>query len=500
MDGSYEKRWYGVAVLSIILTIVSIDNTVLDVALPSISSELGATAKDLQWLIDIYILVFTSLLLTVGAISDRYGRRMMLQLGVVVFGAASLGAALSTTIEELIAYRGLTGLGGAMMMPSTLSIITDMFRDPEERQKAIAVWGMMFGIGFGVGPLLGGWLVDDFGWQWVFYINIPIVIIAFILGWIWLRESKDETTPKADFLGMGLSIVGLFTMVFAIIEAGMHGWSDKDVLMYFAVAVVFMALFLIYETKVSQPMLPLKLFRNPSFWVSSVALTMAMFGMMGAMFFFSQLLQTVQGYSALTTGLMLIPLTVGVMLGSGVAPGVTKKYKMSPVVSIGILVAAISLIYFAFFLSTDMSKWHVMVGFFLLGLGFGIAMVPVTDSIMGAIPEEKLGVGSAMNDTTRELGGALSIAILGSLVNNKYIEAIKSSDIAHMLQEPVAASIQSAHIVAAKTADTHITDVADTAFLDGLGFALYIGAAITIASALLTWQKLPNTIIKSKLD
>lgn len=498
MDESYEKRWYGVGVLSIVLTIISIDNSILDVVLPSISRDLGASAKDLQWLIDIYILVFTAMLLTMGAISDRYGRKLLLQIGVLVFGGASLGAALSQTMSELIFYRGLTGVGASLMMPSTLSIITDMFRDPKERQKAIAVWGMMFGIGFGVGPLLGGWLVDDFGWKAVFYINIPIVIVAFVLGVFWLRESKDLLTPKADFLGMFFSIIAMFTLVYAIIEAGIHGWNSPVVLEYFVVGTVFMTLFLVYETKAEHPMLPLRLFQNRSFWVACLTLTMAMFGMMGAMFFFSQFMQTVQGYSALLTGVLLIPLTVGVMLGSGMAPGLVKKYSMSGVVGFGILIAGLSLLLFAALMAPDLSKWYVGIGFFLLGFGFGVAMVPVTDSIMGAIPEAKLGVGSAMNDTTRELGGALSIAILGSLVNNHYIQSIQESSIVSNLKEGVASSIQSAHIIAEKFHDQNIIAQADAAFLEGLSFSMYVGSAIIIASAFMTYKLLPDEIIKSK--
>lgn len=493
---SFEKRWLGVAVLSIILVIISIDNSVLDIALPAISNDLGASAKELQWLIDIYILTFTALLLTMGALSDRYGRFLLLQMGLVLFAAASLGAALATTISELITYRGLSGVGAAMMMPSTLSIITDMFEDKNERQKAIAVWGAMFGVGFTVGPLLGGWIVDHYGWPWVFYINIPIGIMSFILGFMWLRESKDTTTPKADFMGMFLSVIAMFSLIYAIIEAGMIGWSATQVHSYFGIAFIFTLGFIAYERKTPHAMLPLGLFKNRSFWVASVSVTMSVFAIMGTMFFFSQLLQTVQSYDAFTTGLMLLGLTAGMMPASTLAPKLVARLGITSIVTIGLLIASISMFYFAFTLTVDVRWWHMIVGFVLLGVGFGLAMVPATNSIMGAIPEEKLGVGSAMNDTTRELGGALSIALLGALVNNHYIQAIRNSSIDVSIKERVASSIQNAHLTAQET----IITLADHIFVEGLVTALHIGAWITLASALLAWGYLPSRITQSKLE
>jgi MFS transporter, DHA2 family, multidrug resistance protein len=497
LENSYAKRWYGLGVLSLVLAIISIDNSVLDVALPAISNSLGASAKDLQWLMDVYILVFTSLLLTFGAISDKFGRKFILQLGVIIFGLASFGAARSASMEELIFYRAITGLGAAMMMPSTLSIIADMFRDKQERQKAIAIWGMTFGIGFTIGPLLGGWLVDEFGWEAVFYINIPVVIISFVLGHNWLPESKDMLTPKADFVGMTLSSLALLLIVYGIIEAGLFGWMHISVLAYIASGVLFMTLFLLYENRVTHPMLPLQLFKNPSFSVASITLTLAMFGMMGAMFFFSQFFQTIQHYTALQTGLLLIPITVGIFLSSALAPASTQKFGMKLTVAVGIAIAAFALGLFAFILEPTTSTMLIMLGFFLVGFGFGLAMMPATDSIMGAIPEEKLGVGSAMNDTTRELGGALSIAILGSVVNNDYIQSIRESDLPQEFKESVASSIQSAHTVAQTSMQELIIPLADKAFISGLTHALYVGAIITALAALLCYKYLPDEIQKS---
>lgn len=499
MKESYPKRWYGIVVLSIVLVIVSLDSTVLDVAIPSISNSLGATAKDLQWLIDIYILVFASLLLTLGALGDRHGRKMMLQIGTTLFGIASLGAALSTSIDMLIAFRGLTGLGAGMMMPATLSIITDMFADKEERQKAFGIWGMMFGIGFGFGPLLGGWLVDNYGWESVFFINIPIVLISLTLGAMWLPESSDTTTPKTDMIGMSLSVVGLFLLTYGIIEAGMLGWSQPEVLTYLVTSIVILTLFIFWEQRIPHPMLPLELFYNPSFSISSIALTLAMFGMMGTMFFFSQFFQTVQHFSATSAGLLLIPLTIGIMVASSIAPKLLQQYGLRRNVSVGITLAGIALLYFAYLIELDTPWYIIAIGFFLQGFGFGMAMMPATDAIMASIPEAKLGVGSAMNDTTRELGGALSIAILGALVNNKYIEAIHSSTIEASLTFDISRSIQSAHIIATNLNDPTIISIADIAFIDALSYSMYIGAVITFVAAIITYKYLPDEVKQTQL-
>jgi len=500
MKNSYEKRWYGLGVLSIILTITSIDNTVLDIALPAISTDLGASAKDLQWLIDIYILIFTALLLTLGALGDRYGRRLMLQGGIVFFALASLGAALSSSMNELITYRGLTGFGAAMIMPSTLSLIADMFQDKDERQKAIAIWGMMFGIGFGLGPLLGGYLVDYFSWQAVFYINIPISLIAIVLSMMWLRESKENMLHKNDFLGMVISVVAMFATTYGIIEAGILGWSDHMVWSYLIIGGVFIALFIVYENRIKNPMLPLVLFKNRAFSVSALTLSLAMFGIMGTMFFFSQFFQTVQGYTALQTGLLLVPLTAGIMISSGMAPALVKMSSIKTVVSLGMVIASLSITIFAAILAEESSMYVIMFGFFLLGFGFGVAMVPATDAIMDSLPEDKLGVGSAVNDVTRELGGALSIAILGSLVNNAYIEAINRSQIADKLKEGVSSSIQSAHIIATEISNTQIISIADNAFINALSFSLYIGGGIIAIAAIIAYLYLPINIEKTKLE
>ena len=508
-DGSYIHRWKGVFVLSLALLIIALDNTVLNVALPVISEDLLASAKDLQWIVDVYVLFFASLLLTFGALGDRYGRKLLLNIGMIIFALGSLGAALSTSTEMLIMMRGVTGIGGAAMMPATLSILTDMFRDPKERTKAIAVWSMTFGIGFGFGPVLGGWLVDDFSWELVFYINIPVVAITMLFGKFFLPESKDSSRPQEDLLGMILSVLGLFALVYAIIHAGVVGWFHEEVIIYFVAAVVLLGIFISWEKRCTHAMLPMGLFKNPSFLVASVAITLVMFGMMGTMYFFTQYFQTIQGYSAFEAGLLLIPLTIALTVGAGIAPATVEKFKLANTTFVGILLSALSMLYFALLVEVDTSLTIVIIGFIMQGFGIGLAMTPGTDSIMGSIPESKLGVGSAMNDATRELGGALSIAVMGAMMNATYIAATSILEKAPELKalhadmiEFIGSSIQAAHIVARdlnnEAMSKMIISVADEGFVLGMQEAMIMGTVVTFLAAFLTLWKLPNEIRQSK--
>ncbi|MCD4684642.1 MAG: MFS transporter, partial [Anaerolineae bacterium] len=313
----HAQRWLGLAFICVSLLVISLDNTILNVALPSISRDLDASQSELQWIVDAYILVFAALLLTMGSVGDRYGRKRALQIGVALFGVFSLMAALSTSTEMLIVSRALLGIGGAIIMPATLSLITAMFRDAKERAQAIAIWAAVFGLGIGIGPLLGGYLIEAFDWGAVFFVNVPVAIVALIGGQMFLVESRDENAPSPDIPGVVLSFTGLFALVYAIIEAGVDGWGATNVLVAFAVAAVLLVVFFWWEARAKNAMLPLYLFRNPSFTGANIAMTLMMFGMFGAMFFLSQYLQSVQGYTAIETGWCLLPMSLEIMVAAG---------------------------------------------------------------------------------------------------------------------------------------------------------------------------------------
>ena len=312
----YKRRWIALGFLALSLLVISLDNTVLNLALPSISRDLGATLNGLQWIVDAYTLVFAALLLTVGSIGDRFGRKKVLQAGLVVFGAFSLGAALSGTTGTLIAMRALMGIGGAAIMPSTLSIITATFRDNKERAQAIAVWAATFALGTGIGPLVGGWLLTHFRWSSVFYINLPVVVIALIGGYFFIHDSRAENPRRLDIPGCVLSLTGLFALVYGIIQAGESSWTAHNVLWAFGFALVLLTIFVIWELHSTHAMLPLRFFKNMSFTGANIALTLVAFSMFGCFFFLSQYLQTVHGYSPLQSGVRLLPMAIAAFIGA----------------------------------------------------------------------------------------------------------------------------------------------------------------------------------------
>jgi EmrB/QacA subfamily drug resistance transporter len=483
-----KNRWIGMLFICISLLVISLDNTVLNVALPSISDELGASASQLQWMVDAYVLVFAALLLTMGSVSDRIGRKRALQFGVGWFGLFSLGAALSTSTNMLIAMRALLGIGGAMIMPSTLSLITAMFRDPKERAQAIGIWAAIFGLGVGIGPVLGGWLLEHYAWNSVFFINVPIATIAVIGGHFALDESKNEHAPRPDYPGVLLSIGGLFSLVYAIIEAGQKSWTAANVVGAFVAAAVLLATFAWWEYRTSNAMLPVRFFKNMSFTGANLALTLVMFSLFGSLFFLSQYFQSVEGYTAFQTGVRLLPMALTMTVAAASSARVARYVGTKLAVSGGILIAALSMLFMAETFTPDSSYPTLLFGLILLAIGLGTAMAPATNSIMGSVPVNKAGVGSAMNDTNRMIGGALGVAVLGTLMNNAYRQQINTM-VSHLAVKPsaglvaaVQSSIQGAHIAAAQipvpAVAQQIVSQSNQAFVSGMNEAMLAAAII----------------------
>lgn len=494
-----KNRWIGLVFIGISLLIISLDNTVLNVALPAISRDLGASASELQWIVDSYILVFAAVLLTMGSIGDRLGRKRALQFGILWFGIFSLLAALSNSTHMLIGTRALLGLGGATIMPATLSLITAMFRDPKERAQAIALWAAIFGLGSGIGPLIGGFLLEHFSWHAVFFVNLPVVAIALIGGQIYLPESRDHNAPSPDFPGVLLSIVGLFALVYGIIEAGQDGWTDTYVLLSFAVAAVVLGVFGWWENRSPHPMLPMYLFRNMSFTGANVAMTMMFFGMFGTLFFFSQYFQSVQGYTALEAGWRLLPQALVIMVAASSSARVAQMLGLKRTVSLGFFIAAGGMFVMSQILEADTSYGIILLALIVLSSGMGIAMSPATNSIMGSVPVNKAGVGSAMNDTTRQIGGALGVAVLGTIMNHRYLDKIVTlkGSLPEQAYGYVENSIQGAHAVAAglpAQASAPLLKVADQAFVTGMTEAMLIASLVMIGASLFTFLFLPSEV------
>lgn len=488
----YRRRWATLGVLSLSLVIIGLDNTILNVALPTLVRELGASASQLQWIVDAYVLVFAGLLLTMGALGDRFGRKLALSAGLVLFGAASVFAAFAWSADALIAARAIMGIGGALIMPATLSIITNIFTG-KERGRAIAIWAAVAGLGIVIGPMLGGWLLQHFWWGSVFLVNVFVVTVAILAGFFLVPESKDPRATPLDPVGALLSIAGLGALVYAIIEAPSRGWTDGLVLAMFAVSVVLLAVFFWWEYRAEHPMLRLEFFRNPRFSAASGAIFLVFFAMFGTIFLLTQYLQFVLGFTPLEAGIRVLPIAT-MVIAAPLSARLVEKVGTKVVVTVGLAVVAFSMGFFAL-IDIDSSYSHVAWSLAVLGVGMGLAMAPSTESIMGSLPLSKAGVGSAMNDTTRQIGGALGVAILGSILSSSYGSAM--DPVVGVLPPEAAAiardSIGGALAVAGRIGDAAapLVGAADEAFINAMSTAVWVAAGIALLGAIVTGLFLP---------
>jgi EmrB/QacA subfamily drug resistance transporter len=521
---AYKNRWLGLLFIGISLLVVSLDNTVLNVALPSIVSSLGASTSDLQWIVDSYILVFAALLLTMGTLGDRYGRKRTLQAGLVLFAIGSLAAASATSTTALLASRAFLGIAGAAILPSTLSLISSTF-SAKERPQAIALWAAVFGMGIGIGPVIGGWLIEHYEWNAVFLVNLPIILVALVGGQILIAESKDPHAPGIDIPGVILSVIGLFALVYGIVDAGSAGWTDRNVLLALLIAVIFLGAFAWWENRNPYAMLPFELFRNRSFTGANLSLILISFSLFGSVFFLSQYFQSVLGYTPLNAGLRLLPMAICLTFAASMSARLTQRLGTKRTVALGAGIAALSLLFMSMTYHVDSPYEVVIIGQILLGLGLGTATSPATNSVMGSVPVEKAGVGSAMNDTTRQLGGALGIAVLGTVLNSIYLDRIAPllADVqATLANVPVSLvseeqrtqaldairrGIQGAVIVAdqiganplAASVAQEVRTTARGAFVEGMNHAMLIGAVIMFGSVLIVLVLLPNRVQHSSM-
>jgi EmrB/QacA subfamily drug resistance transporter len=417
---SFRLRWWILAVLCLSLLVIVVDNSILNVALPHLQEDLNATFSQLQWMVDSYTLVFACLLLTAGSLGDRFGRKGALQFGMAVFGLGSVLSAMANSPEQLIATRALMGVGGAFIMPSTLSLITNVF-PPEERGRAISYWAAIAGVGVALGPVSGGLLLEHFYWGSIFLVNIPIVATALIAGAYLLPKSRDPEKPKLDLIGAALSIVGLLALVYAIIQGPTEGWTSPVIVGSFTLAVVVLAVFAWWESHSTHPMLRLSVFENPRFSAASLGITLIFFAMFGTLFLLTQYLQSVLGYSTVKAGAVLLPQAAVLMIFAPLSNVWVQRFGSKVVVTTGLLIVTASLVAFSAF-EPDSSVLLVIAVTALLGLGMANVLAPCTDSIMGSLPRAKAGVGSAVNDTTRQFGGAVGVAVFGSLVASRFAD------------------------------------------------------------------------------
>jgi EmrB/QacA subfamily drug resistance transporter len=473
---------------------IAMDNTVLVVALPVLSTSLKADTSQLQWLIDAYTLVFASLLLMSGALSDRYGRKRMLIAGLALFGLGSALAPFAGSADQLIALRAFMGIGGALAMPPTLSIIADVFAE-NERPKAIAAWSATTALGIVAGPILGGFLLEHFAWPSVFIVNVPVVVAGIIAIIAIVPESRAPGEIPMDPIGAALSVAALVAGTYGIIEAPGYGWSDPRIAGSLASAVVLAALFIAWERRQEHPMVDVRLFRNARFSAACISVTLSFFALNGALFMFTLFMQQVQGLSPLQAGYRFIAIAAGVIVASPIAAKLTVAHGAKLATSLGLAIIAVGM---ALVTTVTVSTGDLqIVGLlFFISIGMGMAMTPATDAIMGAVPPEKFGVGSAVNDTTREIGGALGIAIMGSLWQGSYAERI--GGIADTLPadaaQAVRGSFAGASAVAAQLGGRPgaiLLAAAKTAFVGAMDWACLVGVVFAIAGLVVAALYLP---------
>ncbi|HWT22287.1 MAG TPA: DHA2 family efflux MFS transporter permease subunit, partial [Solirubrobacteraceae bacterium] len=414
----YARRWQALAVLAVSLLVVTVGNTILNVALPTIREEFDAGSSELQWIVDGYLLSFAGLLLAAGGLGDRFGRRRALVAGLGIFAAGSLLAAFATTSTALIAARVVMGVGAAGIMPTTLSILTNIFPE-RERPKAIAVWAAVSGLGVAIGPISGGWLIEHFDWSAIFLMNLPAVVACLAGALVLVPESRDPASPRLDWCGAGLSIAGLTTLVWGLIEAPERGWTDPVTLGAFGIGAAILGAFVAWERRVAHPMLDVSVFRNPRFSAASASVTFVYFALMGVMYFLTTYLQTVLGYSALDAGIRLLPVAGGMIVAARISVVLTRRVGTTVPVASGLGIAAGALALLAGF-DVDQAYGEIALTLGLMGAGIGLAMAPATEAIMGSVPKAKAGVGSAMNDVVREVAGTLGVAVLGSILTSAY--------------------------------------------------------------------------------
>src|SRR4051794_8953141 len=484
--------------LCVAALLISLDTTIVNVTLPTLVRDLHASNRQLQWIVDSYNLVFAAFVLAAGSLSDRFGRKGALLTGLGIFATGSLLGSRATSSGQLIALRGVIGLGAAIIFPTTLSILTNVFTERSERAKAIGVWGAMTGVGVAVGPICGGWLLEHFWWGSVFVALVPVAAVVAVMTVLWVPTSRDPNTPRLDRLGLAMSTAMIGTLVFTIIEAPEVGWLSGRSLVGFTIVAVLLVGFVRWERRVTQPMLDVNLFRNLRFSAASGSVTIAFFALFGFVFMITQYFQFLKGYSPFSTGLRLLPVALSVGAASIFGTKLAVRLGNKTVVSAGLASMGIAFLWIST-ASVATSYLELAGQMIVLGVGMGFTSAPATEAIMGVVPKEKAGIGSAINDTTRELGGTLGVAVIGSVFASIYTARLAlpqglPSEAAHAARESVGGAFIAAQRVADAglgSAAAQLKDAASRAFFDGFAVGCLVAAGVALVGAVIAAVLLP---------
>ena len=489
----HRRRWNILAVLCLSLLIVFVGNSSLNVAIPRLAEDFKASTSELQWVVASYSLVFAGLLFTTGAIGDRFGRKGVLQLGLLGFLAGVVLASMATEMWQLIATRALMGASAAFIMPSTLSILVNVF-PPEERARAIAIWAGVTGGAGAIGPVASGWLLGHFWFGSVFLVNVPFIALALIGGFLFVPRSRDPEHADLDPIGAVLSIIGISSLVYALIQGPDVGWASAETLVAFAVSVVVLSAFVAWELHVEVPMLDMSFFKNPAFSTGTAGMILVFLSMFGVMFLVTQYFQMVLGYTPLSSAVRFLPMTPIMIIVAPLTPKLVAKFGANRTVAFGMSLVAVGLLMFRG-LAIHTSYWYVLLCVFFLVAGIASAMSPMTAALMSAVPARRAGVGSAMNDATRELGAALGIAVLGSVAASRYAHSIDQlRGVPAAAREAARDSLAGALAESARVGGpvgAKLLVGSQQAFMDGLHLAVTFGSILAALAAILVYRYLP---------
>ncbi len=492
-----REKWMLIAATNAGCLLIASSNLVINVALPTLARDLHASSSELQWIVSSYLLVYASLLIVGGNLGDRYGRLRMFRIGLTLFAGASALGAWSTSATTLIASRGLMGIGAAMIMPSTLSILTNVFTNPQERARAIGTWSAMGGLGFALGPFLGGVLLSRFWWGSVFLVNVVIAFLTMAVGWRVIPESRNTTRSRFDPIGVVLSTLGTSALVYAVIHAPDAGWTAPITLGVFAASMATLAGFVLWELHCDHPMLELEFFKNPRYSMGNVVMLFGSMVWAGFIFVITQLLQFVYGYSAFEAGVAILPFAATFTVMALLGPHVVERIgtKRTVVLALGIYAVGLAMVTTV---GRETTYFHVGFGMLIIGFGFGMLNPPLSEAVMGAVPREKAGLASGPNTMARQLGSAMGVATIGSLLASGYQSTLadRQAEIGigagalATAQTSLSEALRTARRLGGATGDA-LAETAKTAFLHGLRIALVTAIGMLLFGAFLALRSLP---------
>jgi EmrB/QacA subfamily drug resistance transporter len=495
---AFRHRWLILAVLCVSLLVISLDNTILNVALPTIVRAMHASSSELQWIVDAYAIVFAGLLLVAGSLGDRLGRKWVFMVGLLVFGAGSAASAFSVTPDRLIAARAFMGIGAAAIMPSTLSILINVFTGANDRARAIGIWSGTTGLGIAVGPVAGGWLLSHYWWGSVFLVNVPIVVVGLGAVALFVPNSRNPLRKRPDTVGAGLSTLGMGLLLWGIIEAPSRTWSSPLILGAIAAAALVLTAFVFWERQSTHPMLEMSFFSSRRFSAAIGAMGLVIFALMGGLFLLTQYLQFSLGYSAFATGLRIAPIAAVVLVAAPLSMLLVRVVGTKPVVTTGMILIALGLLLLSR-VTVHGTYLNALPAFFLMGSGSGLAFAPCTESVMGSLPLEQAGVGSATNSASLQIGGALGVGVLGSLLNTRYQDrmapVLSHYPIPKSILSLITGSLGGALAVAAKVGGAlgdGLSAVARQSFVSGMDLAVTVAAVVVGGAAIVVLAVLPN--------